>query len=92
MSEQIKSRLIAAFAPSWLELQDQSDRHQHHPGRQQSPPGSGHYDLVIVSEQFEAKTLIQRHRLIYSALADQIPNQIHALAIRAYTPAEWQQL
>ncbi|MDX1976194.1 MAG: BolA family protein [Pseudanabaenaceae cyanobacterium bins.68] len=90
--DQIKSQLNTAFAPSWLELQDQSDRHRHHPGRKQAPAGSGHYDLVIVSEQFESKTLIQRHRLIYSVLADQIPSQIHALTIRAYTPAEWRDL
>jgi BolA family transcriptional regulator, general stress-responsive regulator len=75
-----------------VEILDDSDRHKHHKGRINAPPGSGHYNLLIVSPQFEGKTLMQQHRLIYSALAEQMQTSIHALSIRSFTPSQWAEL
>jgi BolA family transcriptional regulator, general stress-responsive regulator len=75
-----------------VEIEDQSDRHKNHTGRKQAPVGSGHYDLLVVSPQFENLNAIQCHRLIYSALAAQMQSQIHALSIRAISPSQWQKL
>ena len=81
LAETIKQRL-ANFQPSSLELQDDSAMHAGHAGN----TGGGHFTLKIVSSQFSQKSQIIRHRLIYQALADLIPRQIHALSILAISP------
>jgi BolA family transcriptional regulator, general stress-responsive regulator len=81
LAETIKQRL-ANFQASSLELQDDSAMHAGHAGN----TGGGHFTLKIVSSQFSQKSQIIRHRLIYQALADLIPQQIHALSILAISP------
>jgi BolA family transcriptional regulator, general stress-responsive regulator len=75
-----------------VEILDDSDRHKHHRGRISAPVGSGHFNLLIVSPQFEGLSLMQQHRLIYSALAEQMQTSIHALSIRSYSPSQWAEL
>ena len=76
---------LAALAPESLELTDDSGRHTGHEGARD---GGGHYNLVIVSPRFAGQSLQERHRLVYQALADLMPREIHALAIKAYAPDE----
>ncbi|MCZ2722197.1 BolA/IbaG family iron-sulfur metabolism protein [Marinomonas sp. 15G1-11] len=53
------------------------------------PEGSeSHFKLLLVSEIFEGKRLVQRHQLIYKALSDVMP-KFHALAMHLHTPEEW---
>lgn len=52
-----------------------------------------HFKLTLVSDEFIGKRLVQRHQMIYGLLHDLLAQgggQIHALAIHAYTPDEWQ--
>jgi acid stress-induced BolA-like protein IbaG/YrbA len=42
-----------------------------------------------VSPEFEGKRLIQRHQLVYAALGDRMKAEVHALSIKAFTPAEF---
>ena len=77
----IKSRL-SALNPQSLEITDDSAQHKGHAGN----TGGGHFTLKIVSSQFSQKSQIIRHRLIYQALTDLIPQQIHALSILAISP------
>ena len=81
----LESRLRAALDPLQLELSDESDTHVGHPGAQ---GGAGHYHLVIVSARFAGLGPVARHRLVYDAVGDLIPNEVHALAIEAYAPDE----
>ena len=54
------------------------------------PVGSeSHFKLVLVSDDFQGKRLVQRHQLIYGALKEEM-TQIHALAMHLYTIKEWQ--
>jgi acid stress-induced BolA-like protein IbaG/YrbA len=49
-----------------------------------------HWNAVIVSKEFEGKRLIQRHQRVYATLGQRIDtNEIHALAMKTLTPAEW---
>jgi acid stress-induced BolA-like protein IbaG/YrbA len=49
-----------------------------------------HWSAVIVSKEFEGKRLIKRHQLVYATLGQRIDtNEIHALAMKTLTPAEW---
>jgi BolA protein len=88
----IKSTLQKKFGTTIVEIVDRSEQHKHHQGRMNAPVGSGHYDAVIVSESFIGKTMMQQHRMVYAALADQMQTTIHALALKTYTPEEWQKL
>ncbi|MEM7468841.1 MAG: BolA family protein [Pseudomonadota bacterium] len=82
---QMRAKLEAQFTPVEMELLDQSHLHAGHAGARS---GKGHFDLMIVSEQFRDQNLIQRHRAIYTALGDLMQTDIHALSINAYTPDE----
>ena len=81
LAETIKTRL-ATLNPISVEIQDDSAQHVGHKGN----TGGGHFSLKIVSSQFSQKSQIMRHRLIYQALTDLIPQQIHAISILAISP------
>lgn len=80
----IEERLRTVLAPVSLDIIDDSAAHAGHAGARDG----GHFTVRIVSAAFAGKTLIQRHRLIYAALADLMHRDIHALSIRAHTPEE----
>jgi len=51
--------------------------------------GSGdHFEVTVVAEQFEGRSLLERHRMVYGALGDAMRNEIHALMIKALTPEQ----
>lgn len=81
----IRHNLTTQLKPQLLEIIDNSALHAGHAGVQK---GGGHYNVTIVSDAFEKKTLVQRHQLIYSALGDMMKQDIHALGINAQTPTE----
>lgn len=50
-----------------------------------------HFEAVVISPAFAGKSLLQQHRLVYDALGGRIEDQqIHALALKTYTPESWQ--
>ena len=40
---------------------------------------------------FEGKSLVERQRLVYGALAEMMGPEIHALAMQTLTPDQWQE-
>ena len=82
---QIRTKLNDAFAPQRLDIVDESHKHAGHAGARS---GGGHFNVMIVTDAFAGKTLTQRHRMIYTALGEELKQAIHALSIKAYTPAE----
>ena len=83
---EIRARLQAALSPESLQVQDEGHMHVGHEG---AKDGRGHFRVLVVSDHFRGKTLIQRHRLIYQAMGDLMQTDIHALAIDAWTPDEF---
>ncbi|MFI0400398.1 MAG: BolA family protein [Thiolinea sp.] len=82
MQGQIEAKLRQAFSPEVLEVINESHLHN-------VPPGSeSHFKAVIVSEQFNDKRLVARHRLVNQALVTEL-GQIHALALHTLTPEEY---
>ncbi len=56
---------------------------------QVSVDGDGHhFEALIVAEEFEGKSRIQRHQLVYAALGDKMKAEVHALSMKTLTPAE----
>lgn len=83
--ERIQAALQAAFAPRHMEVEDDSHRHAGHAGARD---GRGHFNVLIVSEAFAGMAPLARHRAVYAALGDMMQTDIHALSIKARTPAE----
>lgn len=81
----IRAALEAALAPVSLEIEDESHRHAGHAG---AADGRGHFRVDVVSDAFAGLGPIARHRAVYAALGDLMTTDIHALSIRARTPAE----
>lgn len=85
----IQQQLLARLQPLTalhLEIINESSGHGgYFPGKE------SHFKVVIVSRLFEGLRLVQRHQKVYALAGDLIqPSRIHALAIHAYTPSEWQ--
>jgi len=54
--------------------------------------GTGdHFSLIIISDDFEKISLINRHRSVYNVFQKEITKEIHALQIQTYTKNEWKQ-
>lgn len=85
-AELIQNLLSDALSPEYIKVIDNTQAHAGHAGIQQS--GGGHFHVIIVTEAFTDKSLVQRHQLIYKALGDLMKQQIHALGIDASTPLE----
>ena len=81
----IRSALEAAFVPVALEVVDDSARHAGHAGARD---GRGHFNVEVVSADFEGLGSLARHRAVYAALDAMMASDIHALSIRAMTPDE----
>ena len=82
---QIEERLRSAFTDATVSVTDDSHLHVGHAG---AVGGAGHYTVTITSAAFQGMAPVARHRLVYDALADWIPERVHALSIRASLPAE----
>jgi len=83
IQHQIEAKLRDTFAPLHLEVTNESHMHN-------VPEGSeSHFRVVLVAERFAEKPLIQRHRAVNRALAQELGGQIHALALHTMTPEEW---
>jgi len=81
--ERIRQLLTEALAPVQLDVIDEGHKHAGHFGE-----GKGHFFARIVSPAFAGKNPIERHRMVYAALGDMMPDGIHALAIEAKAPGE----
>ena len=82
--ETIRRKLTEAFAPTRLEVENESHRHAGHAGS----PGTGdsHFRVVIVSAAFAGIGRVERQRQVYAALAEELAGPVHALALRADAP------
>jgi len=81
---QLRSALEQAFAPSTLEIIDDSAAHVGHAGAR----SGGHYRVKLVAEAFRGHSSLERHRLVYAAVAPLLSGSVHALNIVARTPEE----
>jgi BolA protein len=82
----IEVKLTAAFAPSRLEVVDDSARHAGHAGGRAG--GESHFNVTIVADAFAGEGRVQRQRRIHSALAEELAGPVHALSIKALAPGE----
>ncbi|MFO0573122.1 MAG: BolA family protein [Polyangia bacterium] len=80
----IESKLRAALSPLHLEVVNESHLHS-------VPPGSeSHFKVIVVSEQFKGRSLLEQQRLVNEVLRDELRGGVHALAMKTLTPEKWQ--
>eukprot|EP00898_Chlorokybus_atmophyticus_P001181 jgi/Chlat1/2063/Chrsp17S02531 len=91
MASEMEKKLTEQLRPSRLEIVNESHMHAGHSGN----PGGGpdaetHFRVTVVSDAFEGKSLVARHRLVYGLLDDEMRRAggVHALALTTKTPAE----
>ena len=83
IQESIESKLTS-LDPLHLEVVNESGNHNVAPGSE------SHFKVTIVSTRFEGMRLLDRHRMINEMLAEELSGAVHALAIHAYTEANWE--
>ena len=55
--------------------------------------GGDHIQVIIVSPDFENKSLVEQHKIIYDVLANEMKsNAIHALTLKTYSPSQWEKV
>jgi BolA protein len=82
----IKQKLLAGLEPISLNVVDESHLHAGHGGARQG--GETHYRIKVASPRFSGKGRIERHRMVYALLADEIAHGVHALALQTLAPGE----
>lgn len=90
-AQRIHALLTQAFAPTVLQIDDDSARHAGHSGAQ--PGGQSHYNVLLVSAAFQGVNRVARSRAVHSALASEFgpaeQGGMHALALTLRTPEEY---
>jgi BolA protein len=81
---ELRAALERELAPLALDIEDDSLRHAGHAGAREG----GHFRVRLVCERFRGHTQLERHRLVYAAIAPLMGRGIHALNIVARTPEE----
>ena len=86
LQQEIEQLLTSAFAPSALDVANDSAKHRGHMG--DDGTGESHFTVEIESAAFAGQSRVARQRMVNNALADLLRDHIHALAIRATAPGE----
>ena len=90
VTDSIRLKLTAAFAPQSLEVVDESHRHAGHAGatRVDGSQGETHFHVHLVSAAFEGVSRVERQRRVYAALSDELKGPVHALSLTLLAPPE----
>ena len=86
MEERIKKKLEEELRPIRLEVMNESHKHAGHAGS----PGTGesHFNVIVASDVFVGMSRVQRQRVVYRILDDEIKGGLHALSLLCTAPNE----
>jgi acid stress-induced BolA-like protein IbaG/YrbA len=78
--ENIRERILGALPGAEVQVNDTT--------------GTGdHFEAYVVSPAFAGKPMVQQHKLVYAAVQDWLQTgELHALALKTYTPEQWKKL
>ena len=75
--DQVESMVKAGLPDAQVQIQDLTG-------------GRDHYQVIVISSEFEGRSLVQQHQLVYSAVGQAMASEaIHALSLKTYTPETW---
>ncbi|KAL1695534.1 bola-like protein-domain-containing protein [Schizophyllum commune] len=86
----IRQKLTGLLQPQTLSITNDSWKHKHHAPMRATGGGNGetHFSIQVVSDAFRGKTTIQRHRMIHSALAEELAQGLHSISLNTKTAEE----
>jgi len=76
--EELKAKIERALPGAQVEVRDFTG-------------GGDHFEALVVSAEFEGKSLVERHQAVYGALGDALRAEVHALTLKTLTPAQYQE-
>ncbi len=88
MKDRIEELIKSQLKVSAIKIVDLSAQHEGHKGNE----GGGHFQAVIISDDFKELSLLDRHKKIYSILGDLMKHEIHAFSMKTYTNEEFKSL
>lgn len=86
LEQRIREKIMVKLEPTRLDVLNESHMHAGHAG--DNGTGQTHFRVLVVSEAFRGLSRVARHRLVNEAVADEIRDGVHALAIKAAAPGE----
>ena len=86
VADTIEQKLTETLSPSSLEVIDESHKHAGHAGSR--PEGETHFRVESIAPVFEGKSRVERQRLVYGVLSEEMAGPIHALALKTLSPSE----
>ena len=84
VQETIEQLLRDDLSPGILQIENESHMHS-------GPATDSHFKITIVAELFAGLSRVKRHQHVYKLLAEQLQNEVHALALHLYSPGEWEE-
>ncbi|KAL9711625.1 BolA domain UV induced protein Uvi31 [Leucoagaricus gongylophorus] len=88
MEISIRKKLTDLLEPTDLTIKNDSWKHRHHTTMRER---NGDFSIRVVSDAFEGKSPVQRHRMINSALSEEFTQGLHALSLNTKTEEEIKQ-
>ena len=85
LQQNIQRKLTEVLAPEHLLVEDESHMHNVPEGTQ------SHFKVTVVADEFTGQPLVARHRRVFGILQEEMAGSLHALALHALSPEEWQQ-
>lgn len=81
---QMETKLTEGLEPRYLDIVNESHKHNVAPGSE------SHFKVTMVSDHFDGKNKVARHRMVNKLLADELAGSVHALSLQLMTAAEWE--
>jgi stress-induced morphogen len=89
VEQKIKAKLEAALTPDRLLIENDSHKHRHHaPMKDGAYTGETHFTVTVISAAFAGRSRVDRQRMVYAALAEELAGPVHALALKLAAPGE----
>ncbi len=82
----LREKLMIGLKPTRLDVINESELHAGH----RNSPGTGesHFKILVVSEAFQGRSRVERHRLVNELLKEELAGGVHALALSTLAPGE----
>ena len=85
-AERMRAKIEQGLSPTRLDIVDDSHKHAGHAGAH--PKGETHFTVTVVSDAFKDVGRVQRQRMVYDLIAEELAERVHALSLVTRTPAE----
>ena len=83
----IDQLIIDYFKPHFFSVSDVSEQHRGHQNFKENV--ESHFEIIIVSEKFNNRNKIERHRMVNKSLKEEFLSDLHSVTIKTYTIDEF---